>query len=92
MEDYEISNSLDWNRVRTMLIRSKKSVPMFSFDVDKMIKSIDKEIAVLGNLEVLARNKKTQGAVDRAQSQLDMINTRIKQFNKYYMIALLSHN
>jgi len=92
MEDYEISNSLDWNRVRTMLIRSKKSVPMFSFDVDKMIKSIDKEIAVLGNLEVLVRNKKTQGAVDRAQSQLDMINTRIKQFNKYYMIALLSHN
>jgi hypothetical protein len=75
-----------------MLVRSKKSVPMFSFDVDKMIKSIDKEIAVLGNLEVLARNKKTQGAVDRAQSQLDMINTRIKQFNKYYMIALLSHN
>jgi len=92
MKDYEISNSLDWNRVRTMLIRSKKSVPMFSFDVDKMIKSIDKEIAVLGNLEVLVRNKKTQGAVDRAQSQLDMINTRIKQFNKYYMIALLSHN
>jgi hypothetical protein len=92
MKDYEISNSLDWNRVRTMLVRSKKSVPMFSFDVDKMIKSIDKEIAVLGNLEVLVRNKKTQGAVDRAQSQLDMINTRIKQFNKYYMIALLSHN
>jgi hypothetical protein len=92
MEDYEISNSLDWNRVRTMIYRSKNSFGMFSHDIDRMVKNIDKEVAVLGNLEVILRNKKTKGAFDVAQAQLDKVNLLIKNFNKYYMIALLRHN
>jgi hypothetical protein len=92
MEDFEISNSLDWNRVKTMIYKSKKNVGMFSQDIDKMIKNIEREVAVLGNLEVIARNKKTKASVEVAQIQLDKVNLQIKNFNKFYMIALLSHN
>ena len=92
MEDYEISNSLDWNRVRTMIYKSKNSFGMFVHDIDRMVKNIDKEVAILGNLEVVLRNKKSKGAFETAQAQLDKVNLLIKNFNKYYMIALLSHN
>jgi ribosomal protein L13 len=91
MEDYEISNSLDWNRVKTMLYRSKKSVRIFSSDIDRMINNIEKEVKVLGNLEVVARNKKTESSIKTAQLQLDKVNLTIKNFNKYYMLALLTH-
>lgn len=91
MEDYEISNSLDWNRVKTMLYKSKKSVRIFSSDIDRMINTIEKEVKILGNLEVIARNKKTESALKTAQLQLDKVNLTIKNFNKYYMLALLTH-
>lgn len=91
MEDYEISSSLDWNRVKTLLFNSKKSVKIFSSDIDRMIKNIEKEVAILGNLEVIARNKKTASAIKTAQLQLDKVNLAIKHFNKYYMLALLTH-
>jgi len=92
MEDYEISNSLDWNRVKTMIYRSKNNIAFFSQDIDKMIKNIEHQVSILGNLEVIARNKKSKSSLDQAQLQLDKVNLQIKQFNKHYMIALLSHN
>jgi peptidoglycan hydrolase CwlO-like protein len=92
MEDYEISNSLDWNRVRTKLSHSKHNLSMFKADVDRMLHAIDDEVKVLGNLEVRARNQKSKSSIETAQKQLDIVNQRIKNFNKYYMIALLAHS
>jgi len=92
MEDYEISNSVDWHRVKDLIYKSKKSFGMFSYDIDRMIKNIEREVVVLGNLEVAARNKRSNSSLAAAQTQLDKVNTMIKHFNKYYMLALLSNN
>jgi peptidoglycan hydrolase CwlO-like protein len=65
---------------------------MFKADVDRMLHAIDDEVKVLGNLEVRARNQKSKSSIENAQKQLDIVNQRIKNFNKYYMIALLAHS
>lgn len=91
MEDYEISSSIEWVNVRFKLERSRKNLSMFKNDIDRMLAAIDAEVKKLGNLEVLVRNQKTKGSIDRAQLQLDRVNQMIKNFNKFYMIALMSY-
>lgn len=91
MEDYQISNSTEWNNVRIKLEKSRKNLSMFKADVDRMLYSIDTEVKKLGNLEVIARNKKSNSCIIAAQTQLDLVNQRIKNFNKFYMIALMSY-
>jgi peptidoglycan hydrolase CwlO-like protein len=91
MEDYQISNSTEWNNVRIKLEKSRKNLSMFKEDVDRMLYSIDTEVKKLGNLEVIARNKKSNSCIIAAQTQLDLVNQRIKNFNKFYMIALMSY-
>ncbi len=91
MEDYQISTSTEWNAVRTKLEKSKKTLSIFKSDIDRMLNAIDVEVRNLGNLEVIARNKKSNSCIAQAQTQLDLVNQRIRNFNKFYMIALMSH-
>lgn len=91
MEDYEIASSLEWVNIRFKLEKSRKNLSMFKNDIDKMLAAIDTEVKKLGNLEVLVRNQKTKGSIDRAQQQLGRVNQMIKNFNKFYMIALMSY-
>ena len=91
MDEFQISNSTEWNPVRIRLEKSRKNLSMFKTDIDKMLNAIDLEVKKLGNLEVLARNKKSNSCMEAAQIQLDVVNQRIKNFNKFYMIALMSH-
>lgn len=92
MEEYQITNSVEWSSVRERLLRSKLNLTMFKNDIHRLMAAIDKEVAKLGNLEVVARNKKNKSSYDYAQAQLDVVNQQIKNFNKFYMMALLSHD
>ena len=91
MEEYKISSSLEWTLVRDRLLKSKRNLTMFSSDIYKLLSAIDEEVKTLGNLEVTARNQKSNSSYKRAQDQVDLINLRIKNFNKLYMMALLTH-
>ena len=92
MEEYKIQSSLDWNAVRNRLLKSKRNLSIFSKDVTRLLSAIDEEVKKLGNFEVVARNQKTKGSINRVQEQIDIINQMIKNFNKFYMMALLSHD
>lgn len=92
MEEYKISNSLEWGSVRDRLYKSKRNLTIFSSDIKKLLKAIDEEVRILGNLEVEARQRKSSSSLNRVQEQVDVINLRIKNFNKFYMMALLSHD
>ena len=91
MEDYVITTSLDWQRVRAKLTNSKHTLSMFKRDIDRMLHSIDEEVTKLANLEVLVRNRKSHNCIKNAEDQLEKINKQIKNFNKLYMMALLTH-
>lgn len=91
MEDYLLSNSLDWQLVRTKMSKSKTNLGIFSRDIDKLLKGIDAEVTELAKLEIVVRNTKSKSSYDRAQQQLDKINQMIKNFNKFYMMALMTH-
>jgi peptidoglycan hydrolase CwlO-like protein len=91
MEDYVITNSLDWQRVRSKLTNSKHTLSIFKRDIDRMLNSIDEEVKKLANLEVIVRNRKSQSSMKYAEEQLEKINKQIKNFNKLYMMALLTH-
>ena len=65
---------------------------MFSSDINRLLRAIDEEVKKLGNLEINARNRQTESSLLQAQEQVDLINQRIKNFNKFYMMALLSHD
>ncbi len=91
MEQNQITNSLDWQAMRSKLSKSKTNLGIFSRDIDKLLKSIDHEVTILGKLEVTVRNTKTRSSYENAQNQLDKINQMIKNFNKFYMMALMTH-
>ena len=91
MEDYLITNSLDWQTVRNKLTKIKSNLSMFSRDIDKLLKGIDLEVTELAKLEIVLRNTKSRSSYDKAQVQLDKINQMIKNFNKFYMMALMTH-
>jgi hypothetical protein len=56
-----------------------------------MLTAIDKEVSKLSNLEIVVRAQKSRSSIAKAQEQLDLINQRIRSFNKHYMMALLTH-
>jgi peptidoglycan hydrolase CwlO-like protein len=91
MQEYEISNSLEWQDVRTRLTNSRKTLSIFKNDIDRMLTAIDKEVSKLSNLEITVRAQKSRSSIAKAQEQLDLINQRIRSFNKHYMMALLTH-
>lgn len=91
MQEFEISNSLEWQSVRTRLTNRKKTLSIFKNDIDRMLVAIDKEVFKLSNLEIAVRSHKSKSSVATAQEQLDLINQRIRNFNKHYMMALLTH-
>ncbi len=92
MEDYKITTSLDWQKVRQKLENSRGNLPMFKKDVARMLHAIDLEVIKLGNLEVTARNQKSQASLRRVEEQADVVNQLIRNFNKLYMFALLSQS
>jgi peptidoglycan hydrolase CwlO-like protein len=92
MEDYEIAGSVEWQAVRAKLANSKNNLRMFTNDIDRMLRAIDDEVKKLGNLEIEVRSKKSKSCINRAQEQLDLVNKQIKNFNKYYMLAMLSQS
>ena len=92
MEDYKISSSLDWHKVRQKLENSRSNLPMFKKDVARMLHAIDLEVTKLGNLEVLARNQRSKGSLSRVEEQINLVNQLIRNFNKLYMFALLSQS
>ncbi len=92
MEDYKITTSLDWQKVRQKLENSRGNLPMFKKDVARMLHAIDLEVTKLGNLEVTARNQKSQASLRRVEEQADVVNQLVRNFNKLYMFALLSQS
>lgn len=92
MEEYKISSSLDWTTVKDRLIKSKRNLTMFSSDINRLMSAIDDEVRTLSNLEVTARNQSSKSNIRRVQEQVDLINMRIRNFNKLYMMALLTHD
>ena len=65
---------------------------MFKKDVSRMLRAVDLEVVKLGNLEVIARNQKSKASLRRVDEQIIIINKLIKNFNKLYMVALLSQS
>ena len=65
---------------------------MFSSDINRLMSAIDDEVRALSNLEVTARNQRSNSNIKRVQEQVDLINLRIRNFNKLYMMALLTHD
>ena len=65
---------------------------MFKKDVARMLQAIDQEVSKLGNLEVTARNQKTNSSLHRVEDQVKIVNQLIRNFNKLYMFALLSQS
>lgn len=91
MEQIQITNSLEWQTVRSNLSKSKSNLGLFSRDIDRLLKSIDQEVTNLAKLEIIVRNNKSRSSHENAQIQLDKVNQMIKNFNKFYMMALMTH-
>jgi len=92
MEDYVVTTSLDWQKVRKKLENSRGNLPMFKKDVARMLHAIDLEVVKLGNLEVIARNQKSKSSIQNVEGQSKIVNQLIRNFNKLYMFALLSQS
>ena len=89
MQNNKIASSIEWSSVRTDLYSSAHhNIPEFNSDIFKLLKSIDEDVRVLSIMEVEVRAHRKRA--NSLTEQLQIVNTKIKNFQKFYMIALMS--
>jgi hypothetical protein len=85
----KINNSVEWSTVRTKLQQSaQNNMPEFIHDAKKILQTIDDDVRNLSIMEVEVRAGRRR---DNALTpMLEQVNTKIKTYEKFYMIALMA--
>jgi hypothetical protein len=86
----EIKSSLDWSSVETEIKNLGNMLPMFKNDIKKICDTIRPEISKLSSLEVEHRRIHSTATNRYCQQQVQIINERLKLFQKFYLMALLA--
>jgi hypothetical protein len=84
-----IDNSIEWNIVRTKLYQSAhNNMPEFIHDAKRMLTNIDNEVKELSIMEIEVRSGRRR--ISAVEPIVIGINSKIKTFEKFYMIALMA--
>jgi hypothetical protein len=85
-----ITNSLDWAKTETALIKLGDLIPMFRHDIKRLSNNIQSQVHELSKLELHARTTKSRLALQACQDKLDEINQELKQIEKFHLMSVLS--
>jgi hypothetical protein len=84
-----IDNSIEWSNVRTKLFQSAhNNMPEFIHDAKRMLTNIDDEVKQLSIMEIEVRSGRRRSSA--VEPMITAINSKIKTFEKFYMIALMA--
>lgn len=86
----ELHTSLDWQNIKTELQRLARMLPEFSHDFYRVTINLESLVKELGNLEVVARQKKTHAAKDACKKKVKHINEELYTIKKIHLMSVLS--
>ena len=86
----QIESDKDFTELRKQLLVWHKRFPMFAHDVKQIEKIIDSHIQDHSKIMVMYRQTKNRSYLEKAQTEIDMINSVLATVEKIELISLLS--
>ena len=86
----KIESDRDFEQLRSQVAGWRKRFPMFTHDVKLIEKIIDDHIQEHSKIMVLHRQTHSRNYLEKAQQEIDAINTIIDTVEKLELMAMLS--
>ena len=86
----KIESDKDFKQLRSQFSAWRKRFPMFTHDVQRIEKIIDEHIQEHSKIMVLYRQTHSRSYLEKAQLEVDAINTIIDTVEKLELMAMLS--
>lgn len=86
----KIESDKDFAELRNQFSLWRKRFPMFIHDVQRIEKIIDEHIQAHSKIMVLHRQTHSRSYLEKAQQEIDAINTIIDTVEKMELMAMLS--
>jgi hypothetical protein len=86
----KIESDKDFEQLRAQFSGWRKRFPMFTHDVKLIEKIIDEHIQEHSKIMVLHRQTHSRNYLEKAQQEIDAINTIIDTVEKLELMAMLS--
>jgi hypothetical protein len=86
----QIKSEEDFTRLREQFNDWRRRFPMFVRDVTRIEKTVEHHIQKHSKILVLYRQTKNKSYLERAQQEIDKINTLVATVEKIELMALLN--
>jgi hypothetical protein len=86
----QIKSEEDFTQLRDQFSDWRRRFPMFVRDVNRIEKTVEHHIQKHSKILVLYRQTKNKSYLERAQQEIDKINTLIATVEKIELLALLN--
>jgi len=86
----KVETDKDFAELRSQFSLWRKRFPMFIHDVQRIEKIIDEHIQTHSKIMVLHRQTHSRSYLEKAQQEIDAINTIIDTVEKMELMAMLS--
>ena len=86
----KIESDKDFEQLRAQFIGWRKRFPMFTHDVQRIEKMINEHIQEHSKIMVMHRQTHSRSYLEKAQLEVDAINTIIDTVEKLELMAMLS--
>jgi len=86
----KIESDKDFEQLRAQFTGWRKRFPMFTHDVQRIEKMINKHIQIHSKIMVLHRQTKNRSHLEKAQQEIEAINKIIDTVEKMELMAMLS--
>lgn len=85
-----IESDKDFKQLREQFTAWRKRFPMFIHDVKRIEKIIDEHIQAHSKIMVQYRQTKSKSCLEKAQQEIDAINTVISTVEKIELMSMLA--
>ena len=85
-----IESDKDFKQLREQFTAWRKRFPMFIHDVKRIEKIIDEHIQAYSKIMVQYRQTKSKSCLEKAQQEIDAINTVISTVEKIELMSMLA--
>jgi len=86
----KVESDQDFKQLREQFTAWRHRFPMFVHDVQRIEKIINQHITTHSKLMVMHRQTKNRGYLEKAQQEIDTINTVLTTVEKMELMSLLS--
>ena len=86
----KVESEQDFNKLREQFTAWRNRFPMFTHDVQRIEKIINQHITAHSKIMVMYRQTKNRSYLEKAQQEINTINTVLATVEKMELMSLLS--